>query len=266
MQRDEVYYEVSAWGPGERRWVIDWGRVACPSVERLDGAVALGQRVGTPRMSRADAERFSGVVGEAWAGVASLVSDRVYPDLATGEAVGVGMWGIDSGDRTAEVYHFAARMRGRVVATKGRSGVYLGSLYEEKPADRAMEDGIDEPISLLHINVKMAKDLCFARLHQVSRGLGAIGWPDPATCAGDLNGFLRQLSAEHLVTKKARQEWQLRPGRRDNHWGDCHVGNYALAVRYGLREMDSEELAGRGAPVGAVLRTSGLTEGALRAD
>lgn len=256
LQHDEAYYEISAWGAMEQRWIVDWGTVLCPTEEVLsrgDRAAMAGS--GRPR----DVESVRAAVGERWAAVHELVTERVVASAATGEALEILLWGIDSGDRTVEVYHFCDLTGGRCVPTKGADGLAMTAPYDWRPVDRAAEYGVRGDLKLLKFNAGAMKDAVFPRLHQRARGYGAVYWPDVSASSGSLgefNAFARQLTAEQKVTKAtsagSRRVWELRPGRRDNHYFDCHVGNYALALAGGLRDI------GRDAPdtAGPSLRTT----------
>jgi len=235
VQKNHVYYEVCGWGSLERCWLIDWGTLPCPSV-------------GEPRLlaslHKHHIDKYADLVGENWSGVADLVNSRVYPRTDTGEAAEVRLWGVDSGDgnRTAEVYHFCSRFGERAVACKGVGGASMAEPYRERPAEKAAEYGISEPLMVLQYNVKMMKDTVFRRNQQIVRGHGACLWPDLSRCSGEFNAYARQLSAEELVTKSSRygsqHVWELRPGRKDNHYLDCRVGNLAVALAGGLRELE----------------------------
>lgn len=248
IQSDHAWYVVRGYGEREQSWLIDYGRVECPEV--------VNDRTVTP-------EQLAQMTEDNWGYVTALM-EKVYPDARDPETGWtVDAWGVDSGHRTGEVYRFVERFRdaeGRpraecpvVHACKGdpSSGsgksVWIGRLENDEMIQR---HGLRMAPTLLHIHTDHYKDEVWARLHRVPPMYGCWRWP-AATGAGGSGGggmgggvdeqYMRQMTAEHRVAKKLRggirHVWEMRPGRRDNHFLDCEVGCQAVAEVEGAKRI-----------------------------
>lgn len=168
--------------------------------------------------------------------------------------------GIDSGDRTAEVYDYC-RARPQCYAIKGVGEDPRGRL--DTPHQWRLitlsPDGrrkLEPPVSLLKVNAHHWRSWVLRRL-----GIDA-GEKDPALLDEDepertpgetvtawrlprdvTDEYLEQLTAEELVETRGpggrvKHEWRLRPGRRHNHWFDVAVYTEALAHARGVHTLD----------------------------
>lgn len=255
VQRDKAYYVVRGWG--ERcmsSWLIWFGVVPCPFGDESASAAALDRVV----------TRIYGTTPES--------------------SVGVSRWAIDSGEglRTAEIYRFARRHPGRVIACKGQGGDMV--LPSRKVRLDKFPDGAPIPggLTLLHVNTWRHKGQILGRMKQskptrpddgdlkadiASTDSSRWWWPDPNVDAfgtqisEDLAAFVSQVTSEQLIIVNAKavergarpiMEWRLRPGRRDNHYLDCEVYCQAIAESEfgGLTRahVDAARRAASGAP------------------
>lgn len=241
LQRDRAYAEVVGWSERcQEAWLLWFTTVPCPHGD--------------------DAESFKQLE--------QLVNLRLPMDDPFGpRGVGASRWVIDSGDgvRTKTVYNFARRYPGRVFACKGMSGD-MAAAARKTPLEK-YPDGTVIPggLTLFQVNTWKYKGEMLGRLKQKPVEMGQTGearvhlseaaaesaivggrwwWPDPdKDCLGrdvraQLAEYFDQLTAEHLIVKnpqlvlKGREPeygWVFKPGRTQNHFGDCRVYNAGIA-------------------------------------
>lgn len=235
VQIDRVYLEVAGWGEQETCCVIDWDIVECPEVGELADSLE-------------DEPPIAEVLGQAWARVLErmLIAYPVENPLGAEAAppMPVRFWGIDSGFRTREVYEFArranaiAQQRGLpadwVIPAKGFDTSMLTQQRLTTVTQDRQKRTLPFPVALLEFDANGAKDDAYRRLR--------LSMPAPqATCfPRDLHHeYARQLTSEQRVLDKRRKRmvWQIRPGRSENHWWDCRVGNLVRAQQRGLRDL-----------------------------
>lgn len=250
VQIDRVYLEVAGWGELETCCIIDWDIVECPEVAELADSME-------------DEPALAEVLGQAWSRVLERMLRR-YPVEAVGgetpDTMPVRFWGVDSGYRTREVYEFArrgnaeAQRRGLpadwIAPTKGFDTSMLTQQRLTTVTQDRQHRQLPFPVSLLEFSANDAKDDAYRRLR--------LRMPAPqATCfPRDLqHEYARQLTSEERVLDRRRKRmvWQIRPGRSENHWWDCRVGNLVRAQQKGLRELGRAPAAGRAsAPRGPI--------------
>lgn len=270
VQKDGVYWLVAGFGAGRSMWMIDWGFAACPE----PGADELFDPT-------------------AWAAVEALLR-KSWPRVVEreGEAADVHTWAIDSGYRTNEVYDLCLRSGPWVRPVKGQeqqiepvrySHVRLAAAagYPGSRVSRRAGAWSDSPnvgtgpsVELMSIQTHFWKDELLSRLHRTPPQAGAIRYPiDLEDDASDGWGLARQLTAEERVRVRVGRrdilQWRMRPGRRDNHWGDCAVYVIALAESLGLAELTADTAAPsnplkRAAPAGVKPNAYGVRLGGVR--
>jgi phage terminase large subunit GpA-like protein len=261
VQAESVWYVVRAFGERERSWLVEWGELPCPSDKTLARGVAGGSGGGNKQTVREYIDEATGEVlmlgpddpraleleADRWAAVMRLLKrkyarlDGGVPGVVPGE-VPVRLSAIDSGDRTMEVYRFVLRARAEgitVVAVKGSGGGGSGGTARHEP-HRWVRIGNDPKhpitrygdIELLHVNTLTWSDYVAGHRLRGEPQHGAWMWP-----LGVDEVYLRQTTAEHRVLPKGRSptpKWELRPGRKDNHLGDCERNLCAVADVFGM--------------------------------
>lgn len=221
VQSDVCYWQIVGWGSGEAHWLLDYGVESCPEV------------MGRDLKAEGDAEVRRSLLDNNWALMDKIV-DRRLTRQEDGQPVGVAAWSIDSGHRTGEVYRFAARHPGRVVAAKGSDQISNPwQLSASDPAKFKMESSVP----LLLFNANHWRDEAWSKMHRVPPAWGAWRWPKDVG-----REYSRQMASEQRVKKKLsngkfKYVWQMRPGRKDNHWWDCTVQDLAVADHLGLRDI-----------------------------
>lgn len=220
---------VTAFAPRMRtRWLIWYEQVPCPEGT---GLASLDELLYRRRWGRQD-------------GTAMKIVSR----------------GIDSGDRTAEVYDYC-RARPQCYAVKGVGQDPRGRL--DTPHQWRLitlsPDGrrkLEPPVSLLKVNAHHWRSWVLRRLGidsgaqdpglldedeaEKPGGETPVAWRLPRDVTDE---YLEQLTAEELLETKGpggrvRHEWRLRPGRRHNHWFDVAVYTEALAHARGVHQLD----------------------------
>lgn len=254
VQLDHVYYEVAGWGEHEAKFVIDIGIEPCPEIPALPAELAelspaqlaeLGDEDGGDPRVRAAYEDWKLLVNNNWARVLKLAQRRYYRvDLETGEQIGDGVaisyGAIDSGFRTGEVYRVCAQLGPNWIPIKGEvGGTRQPTLLTT--VKNAARYGLDQPLELMVINADYWKTEAFGRMSRTAPALGAHRYPFDLPRTEHGPAYARHLTSEHRVRKDgkagARYGWEMRPGRRDNHWWDCTVYNQALADLCNLSEL-----------------------------
>lgn len=199
-QKTWVEGYIYGWGRGRQRWVIDHFRLDRSPFE--DGAL----------------ESLDEVLNRSYR----------HP---SGADLAIVRLAIDSGFATQEVYRWARRHPGRVIAVDGRvSGVALvgtPSSVDVATGGRKIKAGC----KIWPVNVSMAKAELYGLL---SKDRPADGDPFPAGWvhfAADLDEeFFRQLTAEQLIARvvKGYRKYEWSKTRERNEALDC--ANYARAA------------------------------------
>ncbi len=235
VQQEGVYSMVAALGEAEAVFLIDWRFINCPE---------------------------NAAEGEAAWGLVEHFMRRDWPRVDTGEAVPVHTWHIDSGYRTHEVYRLALRMGPWVRAVKGQEQALapvswgkvdvLGAqgIGRKTEGGRRQPDpgGIVGQLDLMSIRTGYFKDDLLARLHRRPPQNGAVRYPIDMDAEGsDGHALARHLTAEERVKQRLGRRdvftWRPRPGRADNHWGDCLVYILAGAESLGARTLTRGDAA-----------------------
>ena len=196
---------------------------------------------------------------------------------ADGKPMSIGAGALDSGEglKTYDAYRWVMRQSDRWYASKGRGSgqidvpVRLKLLAWETPSDRRDETAKqvvrEGRVRFVEINGPHYKSLIFSRLRleptNVMDEPGRMYFPawepiDPRSENSPdrhgLDGYLRQLTSEHLVAVKVKSgvnagrtvnQWQKRPGRDDNHHLDTCVGTLALADALNVDLITAERFA-----------------------
>ena len=201
------------------------------------------------------------------------LSDGLVYRAADGLPIRPAAWGIDSGDRTEEVYRWAVT-NPHVLATKGRSSMSMdGSLaYKTVPLAAALQELKGAPrtarpdlLKFLGFNADRYKERLFGLLRASmgetprAEGLGPraeagrAGLPPVVLPLDVPEEFLRQLTAEQLTRREVKTArgarvvtgWSLRPGVTANHYLDATVIAYAVADAVGIAQVTDEAYAAR---------------------
>lgn len=201
VQRDRIEASIWGWGLDKESWIIDH--------RMLRGSPALPEEHPDSPWRALDDYRKSTLP---------------HP---SGQALRVICCCVDSGDQTKIVYDYTRRReRERVYAVKGVAGFGKPLVNNGKRPDK-------NKTLLYLVGVDTAKERVYAGLKQPQPG------PGYTHILGNDNlgeEYLRQLTAEHLVTSKVKGRpvlsFVLREGRR-NEALDCAV--YASAAREIMR-------------------------------
>lgn len=256
IQVDHVYYEVAGWGEHERKYLVDVGMEPCPEFPKLPEELAelspadLSEGLedhSDPRVREAYAQWLA-LVSNNWDRVFKLAGRRYFRvDDATGEVVGEGLpisFGvIDSGFRTGEVYRVCAQLGPNWLPIKGEvGGTRQPTLMT--PVKNAARFGLDKPLELMVINADYWKSETYGRMNRSAPAVGTWHYPYDLPRVEHGPAYARQLTAEHRIRKDgkagAKYTWELRPGRRDNHWWDTAVYDQALADLCGLSDLRAD--------------------------
>ncbi len=204
VQKDRWVYEVVGWGNAFESWSIDSG-------------VIMGDTSNEGQ----------------WAKLDELLN-RTYGSNAKIRGLAV-----DSGYNTQMVYNWARHRVGRVIATKGATGVARSIIGVPTPVDVTYGGKrIARGCKVWIVGTEIAKSELYGFL---SLPIPTEGQPFPlGFCHFPEYGedFFKQLTAEQLVTTVTRNgfskmEWQKLPNR-ENHFLDCRVLNRAAAAQLGI--------------------------------
>lgn len=264
VQLDHVYYEVAGWGERERKYLIDIGIEPCPEIPTLPGELAelspaqladLGDEDGGDPRVREAYSQWLELVRNNWSRVLKLAARKYYRiDPQTGEQLGEGLpisfGAIDSGYRTGEVYRVCAQLGPHWIPIKGEvGGTRQPTLITT--VKNAARFGLGQPLELMVINADYWKSETFGRMGRTEPAVGVWSYPCDLPRSEHGPAYARHLTAEHRVRKDgkagSKYTWELRPGRRDNHWWDCAVYNQALADLCNLSDLRRD--AGEDEPV-----------------
>lgn len=222
VQRDRIEVDVWGWGRDLESWLVD--HIV------LDGDVARP---------------------EVWDDLAELLG-RTWPH-ASGAEMGLARLAIDTGDgmHTDAIYGWVRRMgRGQVIAVKGRAG-FDRSMPVDGPSYVDVSEGgrkIKRGVQLWNVSgaVFKSETYRFLRLarptdEELEEGASFPGGYVHIPRGGVTAEWLKQLTAEQLVSVKTRQgyqklEWQKTRDR--NEALDCRVYARAAAWLMGIDRWD----------------------------
>lgn len=210
VQKDRVVYEVVGWQRfTKRNWSIDAGVIP---------------------FDTGDATK--------WTLVDQLLN-RTFP-AGEGQSLSIMILAIDSGYNTQQVYNWVRRHeRNRVIAVKGVSTAK--TLVTAPSAVDVTINGqrITRGAKVWPVGTGVAKSELYGwlRLPQPT-----TGEEPPGYCHFPEHGeeYFKQLTAEHLVSVRNKRtgysshEWQMLPGRTENHWLDTRVYARVAAAVVGL--------------------------------
>lgn len=167
VQADRFELMVTAWGPGQERWVVDWRTIP-----------------GNPRHLETREELLKAL-------------GRKYLH-ASGHQLPITATCLDTGYATEEMYDFVLAYQGRqIFATKGYAGK-SGEPIVGKPAEKRYGRGA-RPVRLYPINVDDAKADVLNALTLTAAGPGYLHLPEHVDTVGE--EFCAQLCAEHRETR-----------------------------------------------------------------
>jgi len=268
VQKDRVFYVVRGYGASENSWLIDAGTVEWPQPIDPDTGELL-QPPDSDKATVAEKERWARITEDSAAYVVEQIQ-RSYPRVGVPEGevalVRPRFWGIDTGFRTAEAYGLCERMGNTMLAMKGQEAMRfpvkmarVGETAPGKDAKTRAQQQVAGMLDLCEFQNLHWKDRLFQRMWLRPPTHGCYRWPL------DLDGdYARQMESEQKVTitigrtTRFRHEWQLRPGRKDNHFWDCEVMQQVLASQVGVEELGKQTTA---APKGAGPRVGGVRTG-----
>lgn len=219
VQRNGLYVEIVAWGPGLRSWVVDAHFIAGDTTSATEGAFAELARL---------RERSFAVEG--------------------GGRRGIDIMGVDAGDgeRCHVVYAFC-RAREHTFATKGVGSWTAPAIGAPSDVDvtyggRRIKDGC----KLWPIGTWALKAQVYADLRKLGRAAGQEMDPPGYARFGRFlePEYFRQLTSESLIDEKNKKTGVMRRIWRENgpnHYLDCRVGNLALAHHLRLDRMDESQ-------------------------
>lgn len=243
VQEDRVYAQVAGYGEDYARYLIDYAEIPWPRIP--DGDELVEASASTLNAMEVNAREVIAWCCETWG--------------PGGPGGGIDWGGIDSGDRTREVYLLAAMINAKLgsgeawVPTKGEMGGSAGGgfggggmelpMYEWTGAAETRPSGPAGGrtrasilrgrlgIRVLKINTNDVKDEVFRMMHVEPPFAGAWRWPIDVE-----SWYLRHLASEHKAMHRpkrggpVRWTWQPRPGvlGQDNHFWDCTVIEHAV--------------------------------------
>ncbi len=253
VQAAGIYWIVRGYGAREESWLVDYGFTEWPQPIDPDTGELL-QVPDRGSATVAEMERFAELLQDSSALVCDLMR-RSWPTVrpakcgrvagaVTDDTMVPQFWGVDSGARTSEVYGLIETMGpGRVWAMKGAANIQqpikdsvVAIDGMELSAAQRYASGVGIP--LLTFQVLYWKDDLFGRMWHRPPTYGAYRWPVDLEMEYD-----RQMGAEQRVivqtgrSIRQRPEWQLRPGRKDNHFFDCEVMQRTLATFVGVKDF-----------------------------
>lgn len=267
VQQLGVYYVVRGYGAREETWLIDWGFVEWPQpvdttsgelLQPPDPATATEQDLARWATITQDASAFvCDLMRRKWPTVRPAGGERT-PGAVLDDTMAPQFWGVDSGDRTPEVYALVETMGvGSVFAMKGaeniKTPIRLAVVGDDAAAEQrsvAARLAAGAGVQLLEFQNLYWKDELFTAMWRRPPTYACFRWPVDLDTDYD-----RQMGAEHRVPVKLgrsirdRYQWERRPGRRDNHYWDCEVMQRVLARHLGVSELATPAAAPVRGPV-----------------
>lgn len=244
VQGKAFYYTICAWSMDFSGYVIDYGTF--PDQHK---------RYFTLRQITKTLQRKFQDMGQegAWrAGLEELVGNLAGKEYKRddGAAIRVSRILIDANDGNAAdtIYSFCRQSDYPAIVMPSRGkGITASGLpfsdYKRKPGDRVSDFNWRIPALKGRGTVRyILFDTNYWKSFLRSRLRVAKGDPSALTIYGKdtdaVRCFAEQLTAEYSVRTEGRgrvvDEWQMRPGRSDNHWFDCLVGCAVAASEQGV--------------------------------
>ncbi|GAB5390401.1 MAG: phage terminase large subunit family protein [Alphaproteobacteria bacterium] len=216
VQRDGLFWEIHAHGPGNRTWCIDFGYIEGETSVPLEGA---------------------------WIGAQKLYH-RPVPTV-WGTTLQIDAMAVDAGYNSNAVYVFC-RSLPRAVAIKGAPGWFTPPIGTPSKVEVATRSGrkLKRGADLRQVGTWSLKDEFYARLRIKGPREGAEHVPKGFIAHGPNHdeGYFKQITAEKLVTKTRRgvevREWEA---SGPNHYHDTSVYNMAMTHYLGLPRFTDEE-------------------------
>ena len=202
VQLDHFWWEVRAYAPGVKSYLIDYGQAS------------------------------------TWDGLEEIIVNREYP-TEYGEPRQVMKAGIDSGFRTDEVYQFCARFPEICIPLKGSSNhKTLTAPYSMS----SVEKGVIGGLKLYVLNTDYWKDFIFARMVRPTDEVGTIHlFKDcPQEYTDHLRSEEKQ-EIRNVKTGEVTVQWKPLTGHPTNHLLDTCTYNAAVADIAGVKYLTEPE-------------------------
>lgn len=206
VQLDHFWWEVRAYAPGVKSYLIDYGQAS------------------------------------TWGDLEEIIINREYPS-EYGEARQVMKAGIDSGFRTDEVYQFCSRFPEVCIPIKGSSN---HSTMAAPYTMTSLEKGVVGGLKLYVLNTDYWKDFIFARMIRPADEVGTIHlYKDcPQEYSDHLRSEEKQ-EIRNVKTGAVTVQWKPLTSHPVNHLLDTCTYNAAVAdiagVKYLVEPADYEE-------------------------
>lgn len=202
VQLDHFWWEVRAYAPGVKSYLIDYGQAS------------------------------------TWDDLEDILVNREYP-TEYGEPRPVMKAGIDSGFRTDEVYQFCARFPEICIPLKGSSNhKTLTAPYSMS----SVEKGVIGGLKLYVLNTDYWKDFIFARMVRPTDEVGTIHlFKDcPQEYTDHLRSEEKQ-EIRNVKTGEVTVQWKPLTGHPTNHLLDTCTYNAAVADIAGVKYLTEPE-------------------------
>ena len=206
VQLDHFWWEVRAYAPGVKSYLIDYGQAS------------------------------------TWEDLEEIIINREYPS-EYGEPRQVMKAGIDSGFRTDEVYQFCSRFPEVCIPVKGSSN---HSTMAAPYTMTSLEKGVVGGLKLYVLNTDYWKDFIFARMLRPADEVGTIHlYKDcPQEYSDHLRSEEKQ-EIRNVKTGAVTVQWKPLTSHPVNHLLDTCTYNAAVAdiagVKYLVEPADYEE-------------------------
>ena len=207
VQLDHFWWEVRAYAPGVKSYLIDYGQAS------------------------------------TWEDLEEIIINREYPS-EYGEARQVMKAGIDSGFRTDEVYQFCSRFPEVCIPVKGSSN---HSTMAAPYTMTSLEKGVVGGLKLYVLNTDYWKDFIFARMIRPADEDGTIHLYKecPQEYSDHLRSEEKQ-EIRNVKTGAVTVQWKPLTSHPVNHLLDTCTYNAAVAdiagVKYLVEPADYEEI------------------------
>nr|DAN39069.1 MAG TPA: terminase large subunit [Caudoviricetes sp.] len=202
VQLDHFWWEVRAYAPGVKSYLIDYGQAS------------------------------------TWNDLEEIIVNREYPS-EYGEPRQVMKAGVDSGFRTDEVYQFCARFPEICIPLKGSSNhKTLTAPYSMS----SVEKGVIGGLKLYVLNTDYWKDFIFARMVRPTDEVGTIHlFKDcPQEYIDHLRSEEKQ-EIRNVKTGEVTVQWKPLTGHPTNHLLDTCTYNAAVADIAGVKYLTEPE-------------------------
>lgn len=244
VQKTALYWLVAAWNPSDFTGaVLDYGIWPEQFGRRYFTLATIQQTI----QSVTPGGGLEGQIREALTQCAGKLLGREW-QREDKLRVRVDRLLVDAGFQTETVYEWARSSphaalilptHGRPIGAKGRPL----DQYTTKPGERKgfhwyLASGGKRAIRHLLVDVNFWKTFLVQRVRQPAGDPGDLTFFGQARGDADHDMLADHLCAEKSVRVEANgrvvDEWELRPGRPDNHWLDCVVGAMAAASFEGV--------------------------------